>query len=326
MYKPLVSILVPVYNVEKYIERCACSLFQQTYENLEFIFVDDCSQDNSIKILEQCIKKYPIREKHTHIIRHKNNSGAGECRMTGIKCCSGEFLSHVDSDDWLELNAIELLIKKQQESEADIVSGRHLIHCKGVITVRDSGQGMSKDELLTNLCTHQCTSVIWGRIIRKSLYINHSIMVDFRGRYSEDFQVFPQLVYYASGIATIDDIVYNYNRENSNAMTSSLHVNTKIQLEYLLGHEVISQFFADKNLICQSLCDQTALKYYYLFMMYQVRNNNKKGYETIKGALTDNKRLLQGGIKLIYKDYHFLKCFIVAKQVIYQVKKLIKHK
>ncbi len=110
---PLVSILVPVYGVEKHIERCAKSLFDQTYSNLEFIFVNDTSPDKSVLMLQSVIKKYPKKNKHITIFHHTKNLGLAATRNTLIANCSGEFVFHVDSDDWLEPNTIELFVKKQ---------------------------------------------------------------------------------------------------------------------------------------------------------------------------------------------------------------------
>ena len=91
MESPLVSILVPIYNVEPYIERCARSLFEQTYDNLEFVFVDDCTPDKSIQILETVITDYPNRAKQTRIIQHDHNRGLSATRNTLIYNSTGEF-------------------------------------------------------------------------------------------------------------------------------------------------------------------------------------------------------------------------------------------
>lgn len=81
-----VSVIIPVYKVEKYIERCARSLFEQTLESIEFIFVDDCSPDQSIKILQSVLQEYPHRTPHTKIIRHERNRGLAAARNTGRAC------------------------------------------------------------------------------------------------------------------------------------------------------------------------------------------------------------------------------------------------
>ena len=100
-----VSILVPVYGVEKYIERCARSIFEQTYHNLDIVFVDDCTPDKSIEILKRVLEEYPGRKAQTRIIRHAYNRGLSAARNTAVAAATGTFLTHVDSDDWIELNA-----------------------------------------------------------------------------------------------------------------------------------------------------------------------------------------------------------------------------
>lgn len=119
--KAAVSILIPVYNAEKYIERCARSLFGQTLKELEFIFVDDCSQDRSIDILLQILDEYPQRREQVHIIRHDKNQGVGAARTHAIQCASGDYVIHCDADDWVELNMYEVLYEKAKITDADMV-------------------------------------------------------------------------------------------------------------------------------------------------------------------------------------------------------------
>ncbi|MBR1792919.1 MAG: glycosyltransferase family 2 protein, partial [Bacteroidales bacterium] len=99
---PLVSVIVPVYNVEKYIGRCAESLMKQTLQNMEFIFVDDCSPDESIEVLNQVIQRYPNRAHQVKIVRHDRNQGFPFARSSGIKPAEGEYVAHCDSDDWVD--------------------------------------------------------------------------------------------------------------------------------------------------------------------------------------------------------------------------------
>ena len=118
MTNPLVSVLVPIYNVDPYIEQCARSLFEQTYDNLEFIFCDDCSPDASIQKLKEVMKEYPQRLEQIRIIYHERNRGSAAARNTLIDNCKGDFLFWVDSDDWVDTNAIERLVIKQKEKDA----------------------------------------------------------------------------------------------------------------------------------------------------------------------------------------------------------------
>ena len=123
-----VTILIPVYGVEKYIERCARSLFEQTYRDIEYLFIDDCTPDKSIDILKNVMAHYPERASHVTIIRHDVNRGLAAARNSAVANCKTEWVLHVDSDDWLERNAVELLVNKQEETGADIVSGWAMRH------------------------------------------------------------------------------------------------------------------------------------------------------------------------------------------------------
>ena len=101
-YNPKVSVIIPVYNVEKYIERCARSLLEQSLKDIEYIFVDDCSPDNSITMLENILKEYPERQPLVKILFHEPNRGLAYTRQEGVDAAKGEYIIHCDSDDWVE--------------------------------------------------------------------------------------------------------------------------------------------------------------------------------------------------------------------------------
>lgn len=112
-----VSVIIPVYNVEEYIERCIRSLLNQTFKDIEMIFIDDCSTDSSIKIL----KKYAKKDPRIKILCLEKNSGVAVTRNRGLEVASGEYLSFIDPDDAIDLNFYESLYKKAEETNADIV-------------------------------------------------------------------------------------------------------------------------------------------------------------------------------------------------------------
>lgn len=118
---PKVSIIIPVYNAEKYIERCAKSLFEQTLDELECIFIDDCSTDNSMKVLNNVMKDYPQRAEQVHIISLPTNSGVAKVREIGIKSATGESVIHCDSDDWTDSNMYEVMYQTMIEKDVDMV-------------------------------------------------------------------------------------------------------------------------------------------------------------------------------------------------------------
>lgn len=118
---PKVSVVVPVYKVEKYIERCARSLFEQTLQEMEFIFVDDCTPDNSVDIIHRVLNEYPHRISQTKFLHNEKNRGQLQTRCYGFMNAEGDFIGTVDSDDWIEPNAYESLYNQACNDEADCV-------------------------------------------------------------------------------------------------------------------------------------------------------------------------------------------------------------
>lgn len=116
---PLISVVVPVYNMEKYLSRCLDSILQQTYENLEIIIVDDCSIDQSAKLIEQ----YMDQDDRIKRVTHKENRGLFQARISGADIASGKYLAFVDSDDYLSIDWFRTLLKKAETAQADIVVG-----------------------------------------------------------------------------------------------------------------------------------------------------------------------------------------------------------
>lgn len=119
---PLISVVVPVYNVEQYLRRCVDSILSQTYKNIEVILVDDGSTDNSGKICD----KYAKNDKRIKV-QHKDNGGLSSARNAGIKTMNGEYVSFVDSDDWIEPNYLEVLHENLKKNHCDISMVKHFI-------------------------------------------------------------------------------------------------------------------------------------------------------------------------------------------------------
>lgn len=121
MSQPKISVVIPVFKVEKYVEKCTRSLFEQTLDDIELIFVDDCSPDKSINVLENVLKEYPKRKNQVKIIRHTENQGVSQARQDGVDAATGEYIIHCDPDDWIELNMYEQMYNEAKAKDADIV-------------------------------------------------------------------------------------------------------------------------------------------------------------------------------------------------------------
>lgn len=116
-----VSVVVPVYKAEAYIERCARSLMEQTLDEAEFIFVDDCSPDRSIEVLERVLANFPRRREQVKIIRHTENHGVSLSRQDGLDAATGDYVIHADPDDWVESEMLERLYSVAKAEDADMV-------------------------------------------------------------------------------------------------------------------------------------------------------------------------------------------------------------
>lgn len=125
MYK--VSVIIPVYNVEKQIERCTRSLFEQTLDDIEYIFVDDASPDNSIAIIKSVLQEYPNRHNSVRFVAHEKNRGISAARNIGLEKALGTYVIFVDSDDyWADVNCLDYLYKLIEEYDADVLRGEYI--------------------------------------------------------------------------------------------------------------------------------------------------------------------------------------------------------
>lgn len=159
---PLVSVVVPVYNVEKYLERCVDSLLKQTYQNLEIILVDDGSTDGSLKIME----KYAQEDDRIHLVQHEKNRGLFQARITGSEAAHGKYIAFVDSDDYVSLDYYRLLVRQAQNTGADIVIGQ---------TVFEKADHSKIIKNLHNACFNFNT--LNGTAVKKAFLVNKGSVI-----------------------------------------------------------------------------------------------------------------------------------------------------
>ena len=282
MEQPLVSILVPVYGVEKYIERCARSLFEQTYENLEYVFANDCTPDKSMEVLKAVMEDYPHRKEQVRIVTHPTNRGLAAVRNTLLDHCHGKFLSHVDSDDWLDTRMVELLVKAQQRNDADIVSGLRLTYLTdGIEQEANSGAGLDKDTYLLEFLKPTLRWFVTNRLFRTSLYRDHDIRWEEGIDHNEDFLVMPRLLYHARRIAVVEAYTYHYERRNENSYMDKLAHSWKHQQQVVLSHQSVATFFQDKEPVLREATDRLTIRQFRDMLWLTLDNGNRQGYDYI---------------------------------------------
>ena len=258
-----VSIIVPVYNVEKYIERCAVSLFEQTYPHIEYVFVNDCTIDDSMQILKRVLLRYPLRQNHTILVNHKVNRGLAAARNTGVATCKGDYIVHVDSDDYLELNAVELLVNKQLKTNSDIVTGNMMVHHKERVTLLSFPRYSNKEEMVIDMMQTTIHHSLANRMIRKSLYDSFHIMAHEGINCGEDCWVMTRLAYYAHSFCSIDDPIYHYDRTREDSYTAAKKnsLNKKKIKDDIATAKLIIDFFKDKEQVFYDEANTVALNY-----------------------------------------------------------------
>lgn len=324
----LVSVLVPIFRVEHNIERCARSVLGQTYRNLEFVFVDDATDDSSMDILNRILADYPNRLNDVHIIHHEWNRGLAAARNTAVEACHGEFVFHVDSDDWVETDAIELMVEKQRTIDADIITAEAYNEKDGVTTLHlTGGWNLQKNDLLTGILTYKVSTTIWRRLIRKRLYTVNNIRCDERGSGGEDFQVFPRLVYYAKKVSGIPNIIYHYNKSNQCSISNNVNKSIEIQLQGLASVRVMASFFADKDPFLARLVAGIEVRNIHYRMRYNVLNRNKKGYDIFLRHMKESDSCYWSQVnwhkpftRLCESHYYSMMLLIFIKKVINRIK------
>lgn len=218
----MVSILVPIYNVAPFIERCARSLFGQTDDDIEYIFVDDASPDNSIEILSNVMKDYPHLKDNIKIIHHVTNKGIAGTRNTAVNAAEGEFILHVDSDDWLEPDAVETLVKTAQTSNADIVYSDFFEERKSSTRILENPDIENASDYCKSLLRRKSLTHIIGKLIRKKIVIENNLWTIEGINQGEDYLITPKLAYYSKKVVKAKKPIYHYNRLNLESYTANV--------------------------------------------------------------------------------------------------------
>ena len=283
-----VSILVPVYNVERFLERCTRSLFEQTYDNLEFIFVDDCTPDGSMALLSRVLGCYPEREKDVRIVNHKKNQGLAAARNTGLRNSSGVFIICVDSDDWLESDAIECLVNEQLKNNADIVTGAYVVHNhNGEQQVRQSSIFDEKEKIVLQMMQRTWDHFVAGRLVRRSLFIDNGLQWQDGLDVAEDRYMMTLLVYYANTFASVRNNVYHYERGNTNSLTKAIEgkVVLRNNNQELGNVLLLEQFFQDKESVYQKACSKIVMEQLEYNLQAAVTHSNKEEFYRIAAII-----------------------------------------
>lgn len=250
---PKVSVIVPVYGVEKYIERCARSLFEQTLDDIEFIFVDDCTPDHSIEILKSVIEKYRLRftEKKydVRIVRMPTNSGLAAVRRHGIQLATGDYVIHCDSDDWVDVTMYEKMYNYAIRNKSDLVICDYIIsngQKESEKVFRKNISDCSRDAVFKRLLTSSALNPVWSAMSKRQLYKDMMFPV---GAMSEDKTIMIQLAWKAQKITYLPESLYYYFlSETSILRTVNKEANIKKFKQITDNRYILLNFFEKEKI------------------------------------------------------------------------------
>ena len=221
------SIIVPVYNVEKEIRKCLDSIKNQTYGDFEVLCVDDCGKDSSMDI----VKEYAQKDNRFKILTHEHNSGVSAARNTGLDNASGEYTMFVDSDDWLETNALEIIKDNFDKSRSEVIVF-NIYNCypDGKKEINDTTNFKKTQALLTENNLNTFIGVVWNRAYKTSLINDNHIRFP-EGMIIEDSDFTFKISMHLKSVFIIEDVLYNYLRNREGSYTTEDAVNNRIKDE-----------------------------------------------------------------------------------------------
>lgn len=242
-----VTVILPIYNVEHYIEKCIRSIFEQTYKNIEFVFVNDCSEDDSIKIVNELINEYKPND--IKIIHHETNMGLPSARNSGLTYATGDYILHCDSDDWMDNTMVERMIHNAIINSADIVFCDFYNVYFGESVLYKQREYKKYEDYINAFMHGISQASVWNKLIKRSLYLDNNVKFPDNAPMLEDFRTIVQLYYYADKISYCSEPLYFYVKSRENSISgynnSTLQ---KVREDYLQNVNYIINFLEEKEI------------------------------------------------------------------------------
>lgn len=238
----LISVVIPVYNTSSYLARCIDSIFEQDLKDVELIFIDDCSTDNSFEVLNQCLKGR--ESENLTIVKNPKNLGSGETRNKGISLAKGDYVIFVDSDDYVTSDYFQVL-KNAIESRPDIVVFDMTEIWTNKTVLKHVDLPDSPLESVELLLLNKMHNSLCNKMFKRSMFLKHDIRITKGLSMFEDKSICFKLFYYAKSQLFINKSLYFYDRSRENSLTK-VFKESNIQASVIVA-KVIDDFFKDKE-------------------------------------------------------------------------------
>lgn len=293
--QPLISVIVPVYNVEPYLDRCVQSIVDQTYTNLEIILVDDGSPDNCPVLCDAWAEK----DSRIRVI-HKENGGLSDARNAGMALATGEYIAFVDSDDWIDISFMQILLDLSVQTGADIAE------CNFIKTSGASESGDATNEI--TVCSAEealemhiqiamFKQVVWNKLYRRNI-IN---CLFEKGKYHEDEFWTYQIIANCRKLAHIDHVMYFYFQREDSIMGEGYSIKRLDALEAkLLRNEFVKRNFPKLSTMSDIDVRFTLLYHGQLALKQIDKDQQKQAFKKIKSLYPYNVPLNKSNLKFTH--------------------------
>jgi len=301
-----ITIIVPVYNTEKYLDRCLASILAQTFRDIEILLINDGSTDNSLAVLQS----YADNDNRIKIINQKNK-GLSATRNVGIKLANSAYILHVDSDDWIEPDMCEALYNEARQYDADIVTSHVFFDYpnKTIIKKEPYKKRCNFNEYLLTFTTKRGINSVCNKLIKRDLYILNNIEHYEDISLGEDSSALLRLIVFAHNVVTVNKAFYHYDIKPS-SMTGNK--NKKV-MEYFSGLSRVEDFYKRNN-VKTDLFPLLRLKIAYINLYGNLHSPSDEYKKLKQNFFSDTKQIISHihFNKLCFK----YKCFVFISLLI----------
>jgi len=218
---PLVSVCLPIYNTERFLRKCLDSIINQSYRDMEIILAVECSSDGSALIADEYAKK----DSRIKIIHQKEHLGLSGARNIGIENATGEYITFVDSDDYVELDYVDYLLKIIQETQADIALSRNFFTPRGNKQIKNDVISVCiPEDILCDIFYNRIHVGVWNRLYKRDLIINNNIRFRVLSKAGEGMHFNSQIMPKAKSIGVGLRKVYTYRLDNDESATTKPNI------------------------------------------------------------------------------------------------------
>ncbi|WP_270446860.1 glycosyltransferase family 2 protein [Fusobacterium varium] len=285
-----ISVIVPVYNTEKYIKKCIRSIIEQTLKEIEIIIVNDGSKDKSLEIIKDLMKQ----DRRIKLI-NKENEGVSSARNSGIKMAKGKYIQFIDSDDWIEKEFLEKMYDFAEKENVDIVvSDYYEDYSNGKIKIK-KGKKKSKKvifnskEYLRDFFYDDDAPAMWNKLFKTSLYKDNNIFYPENISIGEDLATIPKLIYFSKKIGYLREAFYHYIQNSQGVINTTTGI-SKVQI--FKCFDLLKEFFKEQNMNYEDLLYRSSIYHMKNFISFEPIFENKyymEGYKRFLFLIKDER-------------------------------------